>query len=1247
MAIRIDNYFKNRDKKVATVNDFSGGLASNISNSLMKDSHFQELDNFDIKGGSTLEKRPGTVIWHQNSINTETQGFARVNDNLFFYLLDGVIYNNYGTQQDYYKYEITDTTKPTGDFDYSLPGKYTKLTPGGTYEPLEGDGFQSSIYEGVLYWKAGNRILMYPIDGAWETRQDPETGNTILYVDYITGQPKKVAEDAATWKVFIELHITQPDFNTYSVYGGNVLAPDPGQRVLRFMPSIEANLTPVGREVKGASTKGADSIFPSPYNPGAVETSYTMPLTAYYDVDHNSYAKILDENAGIAGKAYDMHFHENTGIGFADGTPLWTLNTTETVADPDTVTSTEVNQKLEYDINFPGINYYTRKDEDLAYLADSEINATFGAGGTERHDTLVGPQPWPKINEVLRNTEVVNKMDSFYQNILVKEDWSINIGKVWVVNNQWNSGNDGKWAVEWGLDIEGYEKVTSSIDWTQKTLKVPAGDYTDPELPTPFPSHVEIRGIDATQQDEFKLSLSPFYLYDNSANFKLDSIAKIKQLIGESNWPTWTPTEGPESPGEPSEFPTSDPNDPMYDSLMIKVSNFVQGESNINWVDLKNYLVKTVGPIFYMEHYWDGTSWLPADETHPPYWTFVSSTLAVELRTIDYDNATYDNMDYKIELSSGGDIKFSKMASVASYTDFTIPGFYSTPGPVPYVGETTVMYAVTSAPTFTEVSKETFYIWKNFYLRDIGELDDQGNPIWPEAPTDPALYLLGTNDEGKLQGLVKEAQFTSQEPQRLYLWATPKDQNTGGAWAPGVDGSWSDTAPYFPDGSECGTETTPLCPTYGDYITEVYDDLSPLFRETFYAEEDYKLDISKAKMYIHQGQLLLYYGNKIWVSKINDFGYIPMYQVYVLNDEIGDIEIQTIKNLQQALVIFTNHNIWTLSGHNPSDFRLDKINQNYGIVAPWSAVNVDNKVDFLSDEGIMELTNIASSGTDSKLNVKNITEPIKDRVNTGKTDAVGILWDNRYMITMEKEDGTPTLLMYHGEYKQWQQWSSEYFDIAYMYTHKGELYYVRKSRPEILKFGYTAEVQNEDGDWISSGIPGHQDRYNLTTHRGGALIESHFITKNFDIQLPLFQKAFKELQVMATSLGKHTKFQVKAYSNGEELIDTKDYILQEECNETTGVCTLKYYTIDNPLAIGEIEGVATWDSTMIWDASTWDSKGVLAKHRFYIRGKGETVQIELFHGNSGKPEDPDYIEVNDSPFRIDNIGFILRVKKAK
>lgn len=244
----------------------------------------------------------------------------------------------------------------------------------------------------------------------------------------------------------------------------------------------------------------------------------------------------------------------------------------------------------------------------------------------------------------------------------------------------------------------------------------------------------------------------------------------------------------------------------------------------------------------------------------------------------------------------------------------------------------------------------------------------------------------------------------------------------------------------------------------------------------------------------------------LFVSAVDNFAYFP-YNYTIDFSSILKEPINSVVPFMNILVVQSDSYTWGLKGTspqvyideagqdlNPLAYQVFSINASIGCIAPKSVRPVRNRLYFLSQEGLMELTSLFA--TDDRYNVKPLDRNIINLIPQDK-DATAIQFDNQYWIHFPS---TKQTFRYYIDKEAWvkDSFSFNNFNGIYKYYNKnGKLHFV--THPMEITTG---------GLKVYEGVID----YSLATDFGQPIV-SQFLTSKLNQDYPFHWKRYKELKL--------------------------------------------------------------------------------------------------------------------------------------
>jgi hypothetical protein len=260
----------------------------------------------------------------------------------------------------------------------------------------------------------------------------------------------------------------------------------------------------------------------------------------------------------------------------------------------------------------------------------------------------------------------------------------------------------------------------------------------------------------------------------------------------------------------------------------------------------------------------------------------------------------------------------------------------------------------------------------------------------------------------------------------------------------------------------------------------------------------------------HYGKLLAWGSlgepERLFISSVENFAYFPYNYTVDFTSELKE-QINSVVPFMNILVVQSDSYTWGLKGSspqiyiddqgidlNPLAYEVITINSSVGSIAPKSVRPIRNRLYFLSQEGLMELTSLFA--TDDRYNVKPIDRNIYNLIPQDK-DAVAMQFDNQYWIHFPSTGQT---FRYYIDKQAWVKDSFNFdtFNGIYRYYNKnGKLHFV--THPMTIESGNAK---------IYEGVVD----YGLATDFDQP-ITSQFLTSKMNQEYPFHWKRYKELKL--------------------------------------------------------------------------------------------------------------------------------------
>ncbi len=260
----------------------------------------------------------------------------------------------------------------------------------------------------------------------------------------------------------------------------------------------------------------------------------------------------------------------------------------------------------------------------------------------------------------------------------------------------------------------------------------------------------------------------------------------------------------------------------------------------------------------------------------------------------------------------------------------------------------------------------------------------------------------------------------------------------------------------------------------------------------------------------HFGRLLIYgtvnRPETLYISTNEQLNYFPYQYITSFDNDLAE-GINSITPYMNILVVQTDSYTWGMKGKNPKDFLDDiaevtnperyevfSINTAVGNVAPRAVRPVKNRLYFLSQEGLMELTSLFA--TDDRYNVRFLDRNIENLIKQDKK-ATAIQFDDQFWINFPSTGET---FRYYIEKEAWVRDTFDFnvFNGIYRYYNKnGVLHFI--TQPMSL-----------DGQNFAI-YEGVVDESIVTDFNQP--ITTQFLTSKLNQEFPFHHKKYKELKL--------------------------------------------------------------------------------------------------------------------------------------
>lgn len=266
------------------------------------------------------------------------------------------------------------------------------------------------------------------------------------------------------------------------------------------------------------------------------------------------------------------------------------------------------------------------------------------------------------------------------------------------------------------------------------------------------------------------------------------------------------------------------------------------------------------------------------------------------------------------------------------------------------------------------------------------------------------------------------------------------------------------------------------------------------------------------KVIEHYGQLIAWGSTSmpstVFISNNFNLSYFPFLYTFTFETDENE-RINSITPYMNILVVQSDSKTWGIKGTNPVRF-LDafgevpnpnaytpfSINLSIGNIAPKSVRPVRNRLYFLSQEGLMELTSLFA--TDDRYNVRPLDRNIENIIPRDRK-AVAIQFDNQYWINFPSTGET---FRYYIDKEAWVKDTynfKEFNGIYQFYNRNGKLHMV--TQPMLIEEGngnftlYEAVV--DESLATDLGVP----------------ISSKFLTSKLSQDYPFHWKRYQEMKL--------------------------------------------------------------------------------------------------------------------------------------
>ncbi len=265
------------------------------------------------------------------------------------------------------------------------------------------------------------------------------------------------------------------------------------------------------------------------------------------------------------------------------------------------------------------------------------------------------------------------------------------------------------------------------------------------------------------------------------------------------------------------------------------------------------------------------------------------------------------------------------------------------------------------------------------------------------------------------------------------------------------------------------------------------------------------------KVLEHYGHLFIWGSQSmkstLFISDKDDFSYFPF--LYSFNFETDENQaLNSVVPYMNILVVQSDSYTWGIKGTNPVRF-LDffgevtnpnayqpfSINSAVGTIAPKSVRPVRNRLYFLSQEGLMELTSLFA--TDDRYNVRPLDTNIRNLIPLDRR-ATAIQFDDQYWINFPE---TKETFRYYIDKQAWVKDTHNQFSvfngIYRFYNKDGKLHFITHPMSRVGESRTVYEAVVDESLATDFDLP----------------IESQFLTSKMSQEYPFHWKRYQELKL--------------------------------------------------------------------------------------------------------------------------------------
>lgn len=353
-------------------------------------------------------------------------------------------------------------------------------------------------------------------------------------------------------------------------------------------------------------------------------------------------------------------------------------------------------------------------------------------------------------------------------------------------------------------------------------------------------------------------------------------------------------------------------------------------------------------------------------------------------------------------------------------------------------------------------------------------------------------------------------------------------------------------------------------------------------------------------------QRAVYYGlNTIWFSEIGLFDYVPNYNYVIVPIDSTDKITKIVYFSQNLHIVFTERSIWKLTGSFGSDdFGVYLVSDSIGCVCPNTISLVEDKIVFLSNQGLKALKN-SFYRTDLQ-NIETLDTKIRPIMEDGNRNAYATLFKDQYMLfnnyrgakkTREIQStiyDMPDTIRYYYEFD-----SFVFTNYANKPTMSTDLYppFIVKNSGNLLSF---VRIDNTEGVYL------YGDGYLDFGYSYRSVIE----TARLSFGYPLHLKKIKNVVFKLSGGLLPQAIYLTVYADATKISDYK--LHQTHINPLGEVV---YETIDDPSFVVP-SSLALFGSAVFGESKLGYTPIFLAKQRVSTKCKNISIKIECENEDS-------------------------------